>query len=160
MTLKDFLSSLGTLNVQVIIRESDGTDICKVYADSSASLDNTLKEKNIEHWSIVRTTLLVVNLEGEEEPVTPDEPISVDSVSLNTDSLELIIGDEVELVATVLPENATNKEIEWSVSDNEIVSCDNGAIIALSEGSATVTVTTLDGGFTAICEVNVVQNEG
>ena len=157
MTLKEFLSSLGTLNVQVIIKDYEGTMIAKIYSKAIDSLDETLCNEIIDKWSIVRTTLITVNLKGEEEP--SEETIAVESVEFNINSVELAVNDTVELVATVLPENATNKEIIWDVADGEIVSVENGIITALSEGSTTITVTTIDGGFTAVCEVIVNSNE-
>ena len=157
MTLKEFLGSLGTLNVQVIIKDYEGTMIAKIYSKAIDSLDEILCNEIIDKWSIVRTTLITVNLKGEEEP--PEETIAVESVEFNINSVELAVNDTVELVATVLPENATNKEIIWDVADGEIVSVENGIITALSEGSTTITVTTIDGGFTAVCEVIVNSNE-
>ena len=62
-----------------------------------------------------------------------------------------------EATATVLPENATNKNVVYSVDDESILSVDqDGNITGLSLGIATVTVTTEDGGFTASAEITVI----
>ncbi len=69
----------------------------------------------------------------------------------------LIIGSTHQLAAEVTPANAYDPSIMWSSSDGTIASVDeNGLITAVSEGSATITVTTNEGSFTAICEVNIV----
>lgn len=156
MTVKDFLSSLGTLNVQVIIKDSEGTMICKIFSTAVDSLEESLLNEKITHWSIVRTTLIVVNLEGEEPPI---EPVAVTSVELSSESLELNVGETAELSATVLPEDATIKEVTWEVADTEIISFEDGIVTALAEGATTITVTTTDGGFTATCGVLVNPNE-
>jgi hypothetical protein len=82
--------------------------------------------------------------------------IAVTGVELNETEVTLIVGESIELTATVLPENATNKNIIWASSDEEVASVSpDGTVTALSEGTATITVTTEDGGFTAQCEVTV-----
>lgn len=81
--------------------------------------------------------------------------ISVSSVTLNESSLTLVEGEWKSLTATVIPENATNKNVEWSSSDGSVVTVREGVVGAVSEGSATITVTTEDGGKTARCSVTV-----
>lgn len=153
MTVKDLLSSLGTLNVQVVIKDSEGTMLCKTFANSFASLEESLQTKNVEKWSITKTTLIVIRLKSEEDP--PVEPVSVTSVELNTRELNLSVNESATLVATILPEDATNKEINWSVDDNTIATVEDGVVTALSEGTALITVITVDGSFTDECTVNV-----
>ena len=89
-------------------------------------------------------------------PATPtgDEDIHVTSISLNEDNKELYVDDTFQLVATVLPDNATKKEFTWSYS-GDAISLENGLVTALKEGSATVTVTTVDGGLTDSCNFTV-----
>ncbi len=82
--------------------------------------------------------------------------IPVNSVSLDTIQLKLVEGQTTKLAATVLPENATNKNVTWSSSDESIAIVDqNGNVTAKTPGIATITVTTEDGNKTAICEVTV-----
>lgn len=80
---------------------------------------------------------------------------SVTSVSLSQTTIEMTEGDEVVLTATVSPENATNKNVKWNSSDSSVATVVDGKITALKSGTATVTVTTEDGGKTANCEVTV-----
>ena len=81
--------------------------------------------------------------------------IAVTGVSLDKTSIELTEGDELTLTATVNPDNATNKNVTWSSSDNTIASVSSGKVTALKAGKATITVQTADGGKTATCEVTV-----
>ena len=65
-------------------------------------------------------------------------------------------GEVVTLTATVNPSNASNKNVYWTSSDSSIATVDNsGKVTAIKAGSATVTVTTEDGGKTATCSVTV-----
>ena len=88
----------------------------------------------------------------EESSVTMD----VESVILNKSELELAVDESEMLVATVNPENATNKTVTWSSVDETVATVDaNGKVTALSPGVTIITVTTEDGEFTAKCEVTV-----
>jgi Bacterial surface proteins containing Ig-like domains len=85
------------------------------------------------------------------------EKISVLSVSLDKESLNLNRGEETTLIATVLPENATDKTIEWKSSNTNVVTVDNqGKVVAVNEGDAVVKVITKDGNKTFECKVSVV----
>ena len=86
--------------------------------------------------------------------------IPVTGVSLNKSSLELNIGQSSTLTATVTPSDAVNKDVEWSTNNNAVATVNNGTVTAVSEGQATITVTTSDGGFTATCSVTVKPNGG
>ena len=81
---------------------------------------------------------------------------AVTGVTIEPSEAELLAGYLMQLTTTVLPENATNKNVIYSVDDESILSVDqNGKVAGLSAGTATVTVTTEDGGFTASAEITV-----
>jgi uncharacterized protein YjdB len=90
-----------------------------------------------------------------EQLFASQEIVHVTSVSLDQSSLELSVGDTHEFVATVLPENATNKEVIWSSSDESVLTVTDGVITAIKEGKATVTVKSKDGFKSSTCEVKV-----
>ncbi len=81
--------------------------------------------------------------------------VHVTSVSLNVSSLKLVEYESSLLTATVLPENATDKTVTWTSDNDNVVDVSNGELIAYSAGSATITVTTNDGDYTATCIVTV-----
>lgn len=82
------------------------------------------------------------------------EVVAVTGVKLDQTTLTLDAGDSVQLTATVSPGNATNKSVTWS-ANNSNVSVSGGKVTAKTAGSAVVTVTTADGGYTAQCNVTV-----
>ncbi len=81
--------------------------------------------------------------------------VNVSAITLSKTTLQLPIGDTHQLVATVVPDNALNKNVTWSSSNAEVVSVVNGLVTAVADGTATITATTEDGGYTATCEVTV-----
>lgn len=82
------------------------------------------------------------------------EVVAVTGVKLDQTTLTLDAGDSAQLTATVSPDNATNKSVTWS-ANNSNVSVSGGKVTAKTAGSAVVTVTTADGGYTAQCNVTV-----
>lgn len=85
-----------------------------------------------------------------------EEAVAVSGVELDQTTIKLSPGGKVALVATVSPENAKDKSLTWSSSNEAIVTVDeNGNVTAVKEGTATITVTTADGGYTAKATVTV-----
>ena len=80
----------------------------------------------------------------------------VTKVELDKTSLELTEGGTAQLTATVKPDDATNKNVTWSSDDTSVATVDaTGKVTAVSAGTATITVTTVDQSKTATCEVTV-----
>jgi uncharacterized protein YjdB len=85
--------------------------------------------------------------------VTP--PVAVTGVSLSPIALTLDVGGTQTLSASVVPANAANKNVTWTSSHPSIASVTNGVVKGVAEGTATVTVTTIDGGYGGTCTVTV-----
>ena len=83
--------------------------------------------------------------------------VAVESITLDKSSLELTEGETATIIATVKPDNATNKTVTWSSSNASVASVDaNGTVTAVAEGSATITAKA--GDKTATCTVTVKKN--
>ena len=85
-------------------------------------------------------------------------PISVESVSLNYTQLSMLYGESKTLTASVVPQNATETGVIWQSSNASVVAVENGKLTATGYGSAVITVTTVDGGKTATCAVEVIDD--
>ena len=82
---------------------------------------------------------------------------AVTSVTLDKTSCDLLVDETVQLLATVNPGIAANKNVTWTSSNTAVATVDaNGLVTAKSAGTAIITVTTADGGKTATCTINVV----
>ena len=85
--------------------------------------------------------------------------ISATSIKLNKTSMELEVGKEEKLLATIEPTNTTNKAVTWTISNEKIAIVDKeGKVTAKAEGEATITAKTINGK-TANCIVKVKPNE-
>ena len=87
--------------------------------------------------------------------------IRVASISLSNSTLELTVGDQASLDATISPDNATNKEISWASDNEAVVTVSSAGVVkALRAGTASITATTVDQGKTASCAVTVAEKMG
>ena len=82
--------------------------------------------------------------------------ISVFSADLNENAITINIGSSRQLTTTILPSNATNKNISYTSSNTTVATVDsNGLVKAIAAGTAVITVTSADGNKTANCNVTV-----
>lgn len=84
-------------------------------------------------------------------PTVPVSSIKMDQAAIKLTSQ----GDTGKIIATIEPSNATNKNITWTTSNQDIATVNNGVVTPLKEGKATITATTEDGKITATCEITV-----
>ncbi|MBR5174658.1 MAG: Ig-like domain-containing protein [Bacteroidales bacterium] len=82
--------------------------------------------------------------------------IPIEELRLNETYLEMLPRDTTHLEVTIVPVNATNQAITWSSSDDSVVRVTQaGKVTAVAEGTATITVTAMDGAKSAKCQVVV-----
>ena len=92
---------------------------------------------------------------GGDEPEIP--VIHVTSISLNKSSLRLQAGANAILAASISPVNADNKQVIWSSSDTGIATVENGVVTGVKPGVVKITARSVDGGYTAVCEVTITE---
>lgn len=81
------------------------------------------------------------------------------STDKTTDAITISKSDNVTLGVSVLPSDATNKNVSWTSSDEKVIKVDSaGKLTPVADGQASVIVTTEEGGFTAVCNVTVSEN--
>jgi uncharacterized protein YjdB len=124
---------------------------------SVATISSTGLVRGITNGS---TTITVTTADGNKkatcEVTVTIAPIAVTGVSLNKTNLALTIGDTEQLTTTILPANATNKDVTWVSSTPSVVTVSStGLVMGIANGTATITVTTADGNKKASCDVTV-----
>ena len=89
---------------------------------------------------------------------TMQEEVNVTSVKLNRTELSLTVGRDYTLIATISPDDATDKTLIWSSDNEEVATVEDGKVTAIGPGTATITVRTNDGNFEDTCKV-IVTND-
>lgn len=99
---------------------------------------------------------------GNENPVNnsqENKTIEVTGVSLNTTSKSMIVNTTDKLVATVVPDNASDKTVTWSSDNTNVITVDkNGNIKAIGLGEANITVKTANGKTASAKVISDVKN--
>jgi len=85
----------------------------------------------------------------------PPASVAVTGVTLNQNTLELFPSGTASLTATVAPANATNKNVVWTTNHSSVATVNNGVVTAVDGGTAEIKVTTVDGSYSATCNVTV-----
>ena len=70
------------------------------------------------------------------------------------------VGSTVQLEAIVLPDDATNKEVNWKSSNENVCIVSNGTVVAVNSGTSVIIATTVDGGYMAVCTIFVQADTG
>lgn len=138
-----------TLNGNVKI----ATFQCKVNNNAKGTVQVGLKDVEFtdEEIEVVADSNILKNYKKTTIIVLPT------AISLNKTSLNLDAGKNEKLVATVSPEDATDKKVTWESSNNSVVKVtSDGTVSAVSKGTATITAKTSNGK-TATCDVTVKQ---
>lgn len=82
--------------------------------------------------------------------------VAVTSVSLNPTSVSLAVGGTQQLTPTILPSNATNKSVSYASNNTGVATVNSaGLVTAIANGTATITVTTVDGNKTSTASITV-----
>ena len=138
---------------------SDAKNKAVIWSSSNGNVAQVDGEGQVTAVNAGTATITAITMDGGYTAtcsVTVQAPVvNVESVSLNPDSLTLSIGQSESIEFSVFPENATNRNVTWSSSDDSVATVEEGVITAVNAGTATITVTTEDGGYTATCSVTV-----
>ena len=155
------LNQTAQLSVTYTPSNTNQTNVTWNSSDSSiVSVSNTGLIKGLsEGTAIITATCLGENGQNISNSLTVKvSRIAVTGVTLNATSKEVSLGKDLSLVATVSPSNASNKSVTWSTDNSTVANVsDSGLVTTKKVGTANITATTVDGEFTATCEVTVTE---
>ncbi len=144
-----------TLTWAVLPDDSFNKEITWASSDESiATVDNGV----ITAINPGKVTITVKTVEGEKSAtceVTVHEPVQ--RIELDKDDITLNKGENLQLNAAIYPSNASNPNVTWQTSDETVATVSDGLVSAKGKGTAYITVTAEDGGFTAVCKLTVRQ---
>ena len=89
------------------------------------------------------------------------QTVAVSNIELSQTELSVKVGETTQLSATVLPDNASKKDVKWESSNADVAMVDEtGKVVAVAAGTCTIICSAADGsGVKAECQVEVVKNE-
>ena len=146
----------GTETLTATVSPSNATDKSVTWSTSDATVATVDESGKVTALKVGTATITAKAGAKSTQCAVTVNPVSVTGVSLNKTSTTLAIGGSETLTATVSPANATNKSVTWKSSNTSVATVDsNGKVTAVKDGSATITVTTVDGSKTATCAVTV-----
>ncbi len=145
-----------TVQLSATVTPSDATDQSISWISTSIGIATVTKNGLVTAVAKGSATIrAVVGGKSASCVITvSNKPIAVSSIKLNKTSLEMTKGESQTLVATVNPDNATDKTVSWTSSESSVVSVDSkGKVTAIGNGNATITAKA--NGQEATCDVTV-----
>ncbi len=151
-----------TADLIAVVGPDDATDKSVTWASSDEAIATVDQNGIVTAIKQGVTTITATTVNGLEAVCTVTVVpvvIAVEEITLNRSSLELIKGDTFDLIATIKPDDATDKTVTWKSSDRAVVTVsDDGVITGVGIGIATVYASSSN-GHTAECVVTVVPGE-
>ncbi|MGI6732548.1 MAG: S-layer homology domain-containing protein [Anaerovoracaceae bacterium] len=140
----------------------DGDDFFYFVGKADKEQDIVITIDNDGDWETTAdavTYTIKIDAEATLETEVVAPVVEVISISVSPTTMTLKVGETGKITATIEPDNATNKKVNWSTSDENVVTvAANGTVAtvtAVAEGTATITVKSEDGGFAATTTVTV-----
>ena len=112
---------------------------------------------NYTGWDFTQTWAMDESINDGYPYLQNERSVTVRVTGLALDRTEATVqeGSTVTLRPVFTPENASNQTVSWSTSSRYVATVQDGVVTGVSEGKATITATSEDGGFTAQCVVTV-----
>lgn len=162
--------TLETHSLSLNVGESEQlyANVIPVNADNKSLIwttsDSEIAEVDIDgNVTAKKRGVAFVKATSDDNPIATDsckitvlQPVT--GIKLNYNTVELHqIGETIQLVATVLPDDASNKEVRWVSSNESVCMVANGTVVAVGYGISVIIATTVDGNYIATCTVTVVE---
>ncbi len=132
------------------------------WSSSNPDVASVSNKGVVKALKIGETTITIFNHDKtlESSCIIKVEPTKATEISLNVESINLLVDEEYALKYEFTPENTTNKEVIWSSSNPDVATVDNkGTIKALKIGETTITIFNHDKTLESNCIVNVVTSK-
>ena len=156
--VKDLEILIGeSKKITATVSPSNAEDKTVTWKSSDKEIVMVDSEGEVLALGVGDATITVTTSNGKEATVNVSvKPIKVTEIKLNESEVKLKVDESITLTATVLPENATDKSIEWSSENSEIATVENGQIRAIAAGTTKIICSSKD---EIKSEVNVIVEE-
>ena len=137
--------------LKATVKPDDATDKTITWGSSKTSVATVDNNGNVKAIADGVATI-TASCGGKTASCKVTVKTAVSSIELNETDIALYVGENASLIATVKPDNATDKTITWSSSNSNVATVDDSGLVkAIAAGSATITASC--GGKSATCKV-------
>ena len=146
-----------TAALTATLEPSDTTERRVLWSSADETVAAVTEDGVVQARSIGTTVITAKAANGSTAECTvtvAKEKITAESIALSAAEINLLVGEMRAVSATVLPNNADDGAVSWSVEDPEIVSWINGSLVGMAVGQTVLTATTA-GGLKAQCTITV-----
>jgi len=152
---------IGSTETLTAIVEPDNANPKVIWSSSNETVaivdGNGIITAKTPGWVEIIATTVDDNIKATCGVSVRADSVAVTGITLDETDITLTAGNKERIVATTTPSNATNQNITWSSNNPSVATVSGGVVTAINAGTATITATTDDGGFTANCIVTVEQ---
>jgi len=150
----------GTETLSVVIEPSTATNKTVTWSSGNGSVATVSANGAVTAVAAGTATITVKTADGNKTAdcvvTVVTSAVAVTGVTLNKSSTSLNVGGAETLIPAITPSNATNQNVTWTSSNASAATVSAGGLVtAVAAGTATITVTTVDGNRTATCTVTV-----
>lgn len=146
-------------NLTVTVSPSDATNTNYTYSIGNSSIVSLVSGDTFKGLSKGTTTITVTS--SDNSSLTDSCSVTVlrrvTGMYISKSQTTLDLGNTETITAHVVPDSASNTNYTWSTSNSSVATISNGVITAVGKGTATITATSQDGGYTATCTVTVLK---
>jgi uncharacterized protein YjdB len=144
---------------------SNATNQAVTWSSNNTSVATVNSSGLVTAVGVGTATITVTTVDGSYTDTTAvgvsSGTVSVTGVSLIPTTISLNVSQTAQLTETVSPSNATNQAVTWSSNNTSVATVNSsGLVSAVGVGSATITVTTVDGSYTDSTSVSVSSGGG
>lgn len=104
------------------------------------------------------TTNITTIASGSVESIVLIKKIDPTGIKLDIKSEKIVIGQSLQIIPTFIPSTTSDTRVTWESSNPAVVSVNKmGVVKGIEEGTARISATSVDGGFTAYCTISVIE---
>lgn len=154
----DTLAVGGMVTLKATVSPTKATTKLVSWSSNKTSVATVDSNGKVKAIAAGTATITVATLDGNKKAtckIVVKQPVT--SLMIDKATLSLQVGSKASLVATVLPENATDKTVTWTSSDTSVAAVSKGEVTAVKAGTATITASA--SGKVATCTVIVSEQE-
>ena len=143
---------LGTIEIGTLaVGES-----CSISFDIPPECMASADESDYKTFTVTASTSSQESCAYNNSAIAANSPVRVESVSLDITNKQLVIGENVQLTASIAPAEAVNQLVLWTSSNVDVAVVDeSGLVTAIGKGNCTIYATSDDGTKVAACDIVV-----